>query len=68
VTPKLGLTINEAKTSLKNARAEDFDFLRYTLVTVAFFPYYGASPATPGTRLRVGRLRNRENMQVSPSQ
>lgn len=30
VMPKLGLTINEAKTSLKNARAEDFDFLGYT--------------------------------------
>jgi hypothetical protein len=24
---KLGLTINEAKTSLKDARVEDFDFL-----------------------------------------
>src|SRR5208282_3569937 len=35
-------------------------------VTVAFFPYYGASPATSGTRLRVGRLGNIENMQVSP--
>jgi hypothetical protein len=32
----LGLTINEAKTSLKNARAEDFDFLGYT-----FWPRYG---------------------------
>jgi len=28
--PKLGLSINEAKTSLKNARVEDFDFLGYT--------------------------------------
>jgi hypothetical protein len=25
VTPKLGLSINEAKTSLKNAPVEDFD-------------------------------------------
>ncbi len=30
VMAKLGLTINEAKTSLKNARVEDFDFLGYT--------------------------------------
>ena len=27
---KLGLTINEAKTSLKNARQERFDFLGYS--------------------------------------
>ncbi len=28
---KLGLTLNEAKTSVKNARKESFDFLGYTL-------------------------------------
>src|SRR5271165_6010342 len=28
---KLGLSLNEAKTSVKNARAESFDFLGYTL-------------------------------------
>ena len=27
---KLGLTLNEAKTSLKDARTEHFDFLGYT--------------------------------------
>ena len=31
VMAKLGLTINEAKTSLKDARRESFDFLGYTL-------------------------------------
>ena len=31
VMTKLGLTLNEAKTSLKNARRESFDFLGYTL-------------------------------------
>jgi RNA-directed DNA polymerase len=45
---KLGLTLNEAKTTLKNARKEHFDFLGY-----AFGPYHhrkdgrwylGASP------------------------
>src|SRR5207342_1187577 len=30
VMTKLGLTLNEAKTSLKNARTEHFDFLGYT--------------------------------------
>jgi RNA-directed DNA polymerase len=29
VMTKLGLTINEAKTSLRNARQECFDFLGY---------------------------------------
>jgi hypothetical protein len=28
---RLGLTVNEAKTSLKNARQERFDFLGYSL-------------------------------------
>src|ERR1700677_3064791 len=31
VMTKLGLTLNEAKTSVKNARLESFDFLGYTL-------------------------------------
>jgi RNA-directed DNA polymerase len=31
VTMKLGLTLNEAKTSVKDARRESFDFLGYTL-------------------------------------
>lgn len=30
VMTRLGLTINEAKTSLKNARQERFDFLGYS--------------------------------------
>ena len=49
VMAKLGLTLNEAKTKLKNARKEHFDFLGY-----ACGPYHhrkdghwylGASPA-----------------------
>jgi len=35
VTAKLGLALNEEKTSLRNARAESFDFLGYT-----FGPHY----------------------------
>jgi len=46
---KLGLTLNEAKTSLKDARRESFDFLGYTLGP-RHFPsggrwYLGASPS-----------------------
>jgi RNA-directed DNA polymerase len=48
VMTKLGLTINEAKTSVKNARRAGFDFLGYTLGP-RHFPdggrwYWGASP------------------------
>ena len=32
VMARLGLTLNEAKTSLKDARKERFDFLGYTFV------------------------------------
>src|SRR6516164_9316751 len=35
VMTRIGLTLNEAKTSLKNARRERFDFLGYS-----FGPYY----------------------------
>jgi len=49
VMTKLGLTINEAKTSLKDARREGFDFLGYTLGP-RHLPnggrwYLGASPS-----------------------
>jgi len=46
---KLGLTLNEAKTSLKNARQESFDFLGYTLGPQRYRKdghwYLGASPS-----------------------
>jgi RNA-directed DNA polymerase len=46
---RLGLTLNEAKTSVKDARTESFDFLGYTLGP-KFAPqggrrYLGASPS-----------------------
>jgi RNA-directed DNA polymerase len=49
VMTTLGLTLNEAKTSLKDARRESFDFLGYTLGP-RHFPnggrwYLGASPS-----------------------
>ncbi len=46
---KLGLTLNEAKTSVKNARQESFDFLGYTLGPQRYRKdgrwYLGASPS-----------------------
>ena len=49
VMTKLGLSLNEGKTSLKDARRESFDFLGYTLGP-RHFPnggrwYLGASPS-----------------------
>lgn len=49
IMTKLGLTLNEAKTSVKNARQESFDFLGYTLGP-RYFPnggrwYLGAAPS-----------------------
>jgi RNA-directed DNA polymerase len=51
---KLGLALNEAKTSVKNAREESFDFLGYTLGP-RHFPeggrwYLGASPSKKSVR------------------
>src|SRR5229473_1975593 len=49
VMTKLGLTINEAKTSLRNARQERFDFLGYSFGAHWFEAngkwYLGASPS-----------------------
>jgi RNA-directed DNA polymerase len=49
VTSKLGLTLNEAKTSLRDARQERFDFLGYSFGPHWFKAngkrYLGASPS-----------------------
>jgi RNA-directed DNA polymerase len=54
VMTKLGLTINEAKTSLKNARQERFDFLGYSFGPHWFKAngkwYLGASPSKKGVQ------------------
>jgi RNA-directed DNA polymerase len=60
VMTKLGLTINEAKTSLKNARREGFDFLGYTLGP-RHLPnggrwYLGASPSKKSVQRVKGRI------------
>jgi RNA-directed DNA polymerase len=63
----LGLTLNEAKTSLKDARTEGFDFLGYTLGP-RFDPrdgktYLGASPS----RKSVQRIKDKIGALVTPS-
>ena len=54
VMTKLGLTINEAKTSLRNARQERFDFLGYSFGAHRFEAngnwYLGASPSKKSVR------------------
>src|SRR4051794_14099916 len=63
VMTKLGLTLNETKTSVKNARLESFDFLGYTLGP-RHLPnggrwYMGASPSKKSVqrvKLKVGEL------------
>jgi RNA-directed DNA polymerase len=63
VMTKLGLTLNEAKTSVKDARREGFDFLGYTLGP-RHLPnggrwYPGASPSKKSVqrvKLKVGEL------------
>jgi RNA-directed DNA polymerase len=59
VMTRLGLTLNEAKTSLRNAREERFDFLGYSFGP-HYFPkngrrYLGASPS----KKSVARLKPR---------
>ncbi len=59
VMTKLGLTLNEAKTSVRNARQEHFDFLGYTFGPEYFRKdghwYLGASPS----RKSVQRLKDK---------
>ncbi len=54
VMTKLGLTLNEAKTSLKDARKERFDFLGYTFGPHVFkangHRYLSASPSKKSVR------------------
>src|SRR6478672_5058440 len=58
VITKLGLTLNETKTSVKNARLESFDFLGYTLGPRRFRNggrwYLGAAPSKKSV-LRIKR-------------
>jgi len=59
VMGKLGLTLNEAKTSVRNARAEHFNFLGYTFGPHRHWKtgqqYLGASPS----KKSVARLKDK---------
>jgi RNA-directed DNA polymerase len=73
VMSKLGLTINETKTSLRDARAEDFDFLGYTFGQVYALhgePYLGARPSAKSLgriKAKIGDLLKPGNMGTWPS-
>jgi RNA-directed DNA polymerase len=62
----LGLTLNEAKTKLKEARRESFDFLGYTFGLRRYWrngqEYLGASPS----KKSVARLREKVNAVLIP--
>ena len=73
VMSRLGLTINEAKTCLRNAWREEFNFLGYTFGRLRHFRdghwYFGARPSQNSiSRLRskVGDLLKRSNVQPWP--
>src|ERR1700726_450514 len=59
VMPRIGLTLNEAKTSIKQARSEQFDFLGYTFgphrLRKDGYVYLGMSPSQKS----VARLRGK---------
>src|SRR5512135_335114 len=73
VMTKLGLTLNEAKTSLKDARRESFDFLGYTLGP-RHHPkggdwYLGASPSKKSVqrvKTKIGELLKPRNKGAWP--
>src|SRR6516225_2289260 len=71
VVTRLGLTLNEAKTSIKQARKESFDFLGYTFGPHCFEKegrwYLGASPSTKSVariKQKVGDLLVPNNVEV----
>jgi RNA-directed DNA polymerase len=66
VMTRLGLTLNETKTKLKEARRESFDFLGYTFGLRRYWrngqEYMGASPS----KKSVARLREKVNAVLIP--
>jgi RNA-directed DNA polymerase len=67
VMGRLGLTLNEAKTSLRHARTERFDFLGYTFGPHHYRKdghwYLGASPS----KKSLARLREKIRAELKPS-
>jgi RNA-directed DNA polymerase len=74
VMMKLGLTLNEGKTSVKNARKESFDFLGYTLGPHRYRKdghwYLGASPSKKSVqrvKTKIGGMLKPGNMGAWPT-
>ena len=74
VMTKLGLTLNEAKTSVRNARSESFDFLGYTFGPQRYRKdghwYLGASPSKKSVqriKTKIGDLLAPGNVQAWPA-
>jgi RNA-directed DNA polymerase len=67
VMPRIGLTLNEAKTSIRQARTERFDFLGYTFGPHRTWKnvhrFLGASPS----KKSVSRLRQKVGDLLTPS-
>jgi RNA-directed DNA polymerase len=67
VMPRIGLTLNEAKTSIKQARTERFDFLGYTFgphrIRKTGRVFLGESPS----KKSVARLRQKVGDLLTPS-
>ena len=67
VVTRLGLTLNEAKTSIKQARKESFNFLGYTFGPHRYKKdghwYLGASPS----KKSVARIKQKVGDQLVPS-
>ena len=70
---RIGLTLNEAKTSIKQARTERFDFLGYTFGPIRHRKtgrtYIGESPSKQSVsrlRQKVGDLLTRRNPEPWP--
>jgi RNA-directed DNA polymerase len=73
VMTRLGLTLNEVKTKLRDARKEHFDFLGYSFGPYHHrkdgYRYLGASPSTKSVRrltAKVGELLVRSNCDPWP--
>jgi RNA-directed DNA polymerase len=74
VMTKLGLTLNETKTSVRNARTESFDFLGYTFGPQRYRKdghwYLGASPSKKSVqriKTKIGDLLAPGNVQAWPA-
>jgi RNA-directed DNA polymerase len=74
VMMKLGLTLNDVKTSVKNARKESFDFLGYTLGPHRYRKdghwYLGASPSKKSVqrvKTKIGGVLKPGNMGAWPT-